>query len=130
YDTPENVFNHPVNTFVASFIGSPAMSLVPLELIDKGGLAALTGPGGWELMLSPQNTAKVRNATAKKVVLGARHSTIKLHEAPAENSVPAKVYTVEPTGDITFAQVWVGDSIVIVSVEPRVKLKPDQQVWI
>src|SRR5436190_16308566 len=31
YDTPARVFANPVNLFVASFIGSPAMSLVPLE---------------------------------------------------------------------------------------------------
>ena len=34
YDTPAQVFAHPVNMFVASFIGSPAMSLVPLRGID------------------------------------------------------------------------------------------------
>jgi multiple sugar transport system ATP-binding protein len=130
YDTPENVFANPVNTFVASFIGSPAMSLVPLEVADKGGELFLTSADGWELKLSPGNSAKARGATSNKVILGARHSTIRLHEAATPGAVPSKVYTVEPTGDITFAQVYLGDSIVIVSVEPRVKLKPDQPVWI
>ncbi len=31
YDSPAQVFANPVNMFVASFIGSPAMSLIPLE---------------------------------------------------------------------------------------------------
>src|SRR5690606_6869886 len=99
YDTPENVFANPVNTFVASFIGSPAMSLVPLEVVDKNGALFLTSPEGWELGLSPENTAKARGATSSKVILGARHSTIKLHEAETPGAVPSKVYTVEPTGD-------------------------------
>ncbi|WP_299941693.1 sn-glycerol-3-phosphate ABC transporter ATP-binding protein UgpC [uncultured Nitratireductor sp.] len=33
--TPMDVFNHPVNTFVASFIGSPPMNLLPAT-IDNG----------------------------------------------------------------------------------------------
>ena len=130
YDTPENVFANPVNTFVASFIGSPAMSLVSLEIAERDGDVVIASPEGWELKLSPDNAAKARKATTSKIVLGARHSTIRLHQEPAPNAVPSKVYTVEPTGDITFAQVYLGDSIIIVSVEPSVKLKPDQPVWI
>ena len=130
YDTPENVFANPVNTFVASFIGSPAMSLVPLTATDKGGEMVLTSTEGWEMKLSPANGAKARSAQSDKVILGARHSTIKLHMQEAPNAVPSRVYTVEPTGDITFAQVFLGEEIVIVSVEPQVKLKPDQPVWI
>ena len=130
YDTPENVFNNPVNTFVASFIGSPAMSLVPLEVSQKGDDAFLTSSEGWAFKLSPANAAKARKATTSKITLGARHSTIKLHQSEVEGMVPSTVYTVEPTGDVTFAQVHVGGSTVIVSVDPTVKLRPDQPVWI
>src|SRR3954467_13528579 len=31
YASPDEIFNHPVSIFVAGFIGSPAMSLIPLE---------------------------------------------------------------------------------------------------
>ena len=36
--TPMEVFNHPVNTFVASFIGSPPMNLIPAT-IQNGAIA-------------------------------------------------------------------------------------------
>src|SRR6185312_1688729 len=36
YASPRNVFDHPVNVFVAGFVGSPAMSLVPLEIAGNG----------------------------------------------------------------------------------------------
>jgi multiple sugar transport system ATP-binding protein len=130
YDTPKNVFDHPVNTFVAGFIGSPAMSLVPLEVVQRGDQMMLTEAGGWELPLSAMNTRKARNATSNKVVLGARHSTVKLHKSKVENSVPAKIYTVEPTGDVTFVQAFVGESIVIVSLDPSVQVRPDEDVWL
>src|SRR3954465_4324563 len=75
YDTPARVFADPVNTFVAGFVGSPAMSLIPVELASADGNIALTSAEGWSLALSPLNARKVQSATTKKVVLGARHST-------------------------------------------------------
>jgi multiple sugar transport system ATP-binding protein len=80
YDAPDVVFSDPVNTFVASFVGSPAMSLVPAEAAQRGGDIWLTSPDGWELKLSPENGRKALAATTRKVVLGARHSTIALHK--------------------------------------------------
>jgi multiple sugar transport system ATP-binding protein len=130
YDSPENVFANPVNTFVASFVGSPAMSLVPLEAAEVGGHVVLRSPEGWEYALDAANSAKARLSSSRKVVLGARHSTIKLHKSATPGAVQGKVYTVEPTGDVTFAQVYLGTSIVIVSVTPDVKLSPDETVWL
>ncbi|OYX00292.1 MAG: sugar ABC transporter ATP-binding protein, partial [Rhizobiales bacterium 32-66-8] len=130
YDTPANVFGNPVNTFVASFIGSPAMSLIPLETVGDGTGAALRSPEGWELALSAQNSRKVAGARTAQVVLGARHSTVKLHKANAPGTVPGKVYTVEPTGDTTFAQVFVSGAVVNISLDPTIMIQPDEMVWI
>ena len=59
YDSPAQVFAHPVNMFVASFIGSPAMSLIPLEASTANGNTVLTSAEGWSLELSPRNARKV-----------------------------------------------------------------------
>jgi multiple sugar transport system ATP-binding protein len=130
YDSPAQVFANPVNMFVASFIGSPAMSLVPLEVATMDGRAVLTSAEGWSLPLSDRNARKVAGAVSNKVVLGARHSTIKLHKAKAEGAVPARVYTVEPTGDITFVQAFLSGAIVNISLPPSVLVEPDETVWL
>jgi len=130
YDTPAQVFANPVNMFVASFVGSPAMSLIPLEATVAEGRTALNGSEGWNLPLSEENARKVADAKSKRVVLGARHSTIKLHKSPAPSAVPAKVYTVEPTGDVTFVQAFLSGAIVNISVPPTVTVAPDEQVWL
>src|SRR5262245_23553888 len=52
YDSPAKVFANPVNTFVASFVGSPAMSLMPVEVASKGNDTVLRGPGGRAMPLS------------------------------------------------------------------------------
>ena len=130
YDSPAQVFAHPVNMFVASFIGSPAMSLIPLEASIVNGQAALTGAEGWALPLSPENARKVERASTKKVVLGARHSTIRLSTEAAPGAVPAKAYTVEPTGDVTFVQALLSGAVVNISVPPSVAVQPDQPIWL
>ncbi len=130
YDTPATVFSNPVNTFVASFVGSPAMSLIPVELASAEGRTVLKGASGWELPLSERNVRKAAAATERKAVLGARHSTLKLHKTAIPGSVPGRVHTVEPTGDITFAQVLVDGEVVNISLAPSVALEPDESVWI
>ncbi len=130
YDAPAQVFANPVNLFVASFIGSPAMSLIPLEATTPDGRTVLTSAEGWTLTLSDQNARKVQSATSRKVVLGARHSTIRLHKSQVDLSVPAKVYTVEPTGDVTFVQVFLSGAIVNISLPPTVDVESDEQVWL
>ncbi len=44
YDTPAQVFANPVNLFVASFVGSPAMSLIPLEATTADGKRSSPAP--------------------------------------------------------------------------------------
>ena len=61
YDSPAQVFANPVNMFVASFIGSPAMSLIPLEASTVDGRTVLTGAEGWTMALSPLNARKVQH---------------------------------------------------------------------
>jgi multiple sugar transport system ATP-binding protein len=130
YDSPAQVFANPVNMFVAGFVGSPAMSLIPLQASTEGGRTVLTGAEGWTLPLSDENARKVAKATSRKVVLGARHSTIRLHTTAVPGAVPAKVYTVEPTGDVTFVQAFLSGAVVNISLPPTVPVEPDQPVWL
>ena len=129
YDSPKAVFDTPVNTFVASFVGSPAMSLVPLRRVAEGGRVSLAGDG-WALPLSEANGRKALKAKADAVILGARHSAIALEAEAAPGLVPGRVYTVEPTGDVTFVQVHVAGAIVIVSLPPDRQVRPDTAVWL
>ncbi|MGO4125293.1 ABC transporter ATP-binding protein [Inquilinus sp. YAF38] len=128
YDTPEQVFEHPVNTFVAGFVGSPAMNLVRARVTGNG--AEIESPDGWRYALSDANARKARAATDGEIVLGARHSTIRLHREAVPGAVAGRVYTVEPTGDITYAHVHLGSAPLVVSVTPDVKLGIDQPVWL
>jgi multiple sugar transport system ATP-binding protein len=75
-DTPKNLFDHPVNLFVAAFIGSPAMNLVTAGLSRDGEQAAVSF-GGHRLGLPPSVLADRLDLAAyvgREVILGIRPS--------------------------------------------------------
>ena len=117
--------------FVASFVGSPAMSLVPLEVAVRGDDTVLTSAEGWELPLSPENARKARRAIDAQG--GARRAAFDRpppQHGKARAPSRAASTTVEPTGDVTFVQVFVADSVVNISLEPTARIAPDDTVWV
>jgi multiple sugar transport system ATP-binding protein len=78
-DTPQNLFHHPQNLFVAAFIGSPSMNLVEADVADgavKFGSYSLALPAG-----SPMANA------SRRVILGMRPTDFE-HAAGADPSLP------------------------------------------
>ena len=45
-------------------------------------------------------------------------------------TIPGQVYTVEPTGDVTYVHVRLGRDTVVVSVPPHTPLAPNQPIWL
>jgi len=129
YDTPAEVFARPVNTFVAGFVGSPAMNLLEAKVVREGDATALQGDG-WRYPLTARNAQRALRASSEEIVLGARHSTIEVHGDERPGAIRGRIYTVEPTGDITYAHVHLGADIVVVSVDASMILAPDDQVWV
>jgi multiple sugar transport system ATP-binding protein len=87
-DTPHVLYAEPANTFVAGFIGSPAMNLCTVPLNGDGAVAF----GGVEVPL-PQ-AARGR----ERIVLGFRPESLEL----ASEGVPAQVEVVEEVGADTY----------------------------
>jgi multiple sugar transport system ATP-binding protein len=130
YDSPEYIFANPVNTFVAGFVGSPAMNLIKASLSTAPTGSVLEGPEGWRCPLSAANARKAAAARSREVVIGARHSTIHLSAEQGPGAIPGRIYTVEPTGDITYAHIHLGQAVIVVSSPPNVHLKPNDDVWV
>jgi multiple sugar transport system ATP-binding protein len=74
-DTPQTLFEKPVNLFVAGFIGSPAMNFVTADLVRDDGPAVTFA--GFKLAVPPEeleNNAGLSSYFGKKVILGIRPS--------------------------------------------------------
>jgi multiple sugar transport system ATP-binding protein len=88
---PLDLYDRPANTFVAGFIGSPAMNLVPGVARVNGGAPSVEFDGGVRLP-APQNA---RATDGQPVLYGMRPE----HCALAGSAgLPAEVVVVEPTG--------------------------------
>jgi multiple sugar transport system ATP-binding protein len=73
YASPIEIYNKPANLFVAKFIGSPSMNLLPCRLVADGdGNRIDFGAAGSIVITDPQLLAQSRRATKSNVVLGIR----------------------------------------------------------
>ncbi|MBR7016415.1 MAG: sn-glycerol-3-phosphate ABC transporter ATP-binding protein UgpC [Lachnospiraceae bacterium] len=68
-DTPQNLYDHPCNQFVAGFIGSPQMNFMDCKVSNGGKTVEV---GGFKLGISDARAAKLKAYDGKTVVLGIR----------------------------------------------------------
>ena len=112
--TPQEVFDHPYNLFVAGFIGSPQMNFFDAQLIKEGGKYAVELCGHIvELSEEKQAALNANNVEAQNVTLGIRPEHLILDE----NGIEAKIEVNEQMGSSVHLHVNVvgKDVIVIVS---------------
>jgi multiple sugar transport system ATP-binding protein len=83
--TPLDVYDHPANLFVAEFIGSPSMNMLPGEVTANGVRMA----DGTKLPMPQLHTAKL----GQKVVYGIRPEHLALAKG-----ISSKINVIEPTG--------------------------------
>ncbi len=74
-DTPLKLYHHPINKFVAGFIGSPAMNFLPATLVEKDGVV-LVDVVDFQLPLPPAYAAQVRDRVGQSVTFGIRPEDI------------------------------------------------------
>ncbi len=98
--TPLDLYHRPANRFVAEFIGSPRMNLLPARAGSEG-MAVVEGAGGW---LLPPSTADLNTLTQ----VGVRAEDLDLHpDSEGAAGVRAKVQLVEQLGDSTLVHLQV-----------------------
>ena len=119
--TPQQVFDHPVNLFVAGFIGMPQMNLFDGELIFRDGKYAVRVDGA-EITLSEdkQKNLADRNIKPQKVVVGARPEHITLDEK-AGSMIEGVVDVTEMMGSSVHLHVNVNGKDCII-IAPRLEL--------
>jgi multiple sugar transport system ATP-binding protein len=113
-DRPQRLYDEPVNLFVASFMGSPAMNLVEAELEQRGNGSLSVRVGNQEIELPPRATS-LRSALAgyagRTVALGIRPEH--LHE-PGRDSAVARL-----RGTVLVSEALGAEQLVHVEVEAR-----------
>jgi multiple sugar transport system ATP-binding protein len=122
--TPLEIYNHPANIFVAQFIGSPPMNMIPVQVklpLSIGNKQfRLTLPEAWEAVLD--------RYAAKPLLMGIRpeHLTLGL---PATKNFHGIVEAVEALGNDTYIGVKMLD-LDGTDLHMQVRVSPDRVVTI
>ena len=134
--TPQEVFNHPANLFVAGFIGTPQMNLFDAALSKKGDKYVATILGrDFELPEAKQTVLKAMDKVPSEVIVGVRpvhvhlssdgiDATVDVSELMGSelhlhvNSAGKDVVIVVPTTDIDIDSVHGGHKAVKYSFRP------------
>ncbi len=120
--TPHEIYRHPANLFVAEFVGTPSINLLPARTITANGQFWLEADdfrllAAW---LPPR----------ERVIISARPEDISLHFEPQADTIEFKVYAVQPTGPETFVQLRRGQRTLVVRETRPVDLKMNQSIWL
>lgn len=118
--TSNEIYNHPADTFVANFIGSPPINLLECTLAIEGGVPVLRHA---EFALDVPDRFRVAAATGNlptALVVGIRpfNLTVARGGRP-ERSIPATVLVVEPLGDMEIVTAEIADLRLQVVIPPR-----------
>ncbi len=113
--TPDEIYNRPANTYVATFIGSPTMNLIEGR---ASGTGQFTMAGAQLALNAPDNASKT-------TLLGLRPEHIRLSDAAAWRGV---VNLVEPTGADTYVVVDTPAGKMTVRAAPKTQVRPGDAV--
>ena len=108
--SPLQLYHHPANLFVASFIGSPRMNLLPGHVagVDRTGMAVDFPTGGRVVVSAEGGAVRVGDA----VTLGVRPEAL---VPSSDGALSGKVYLVERLGSLTLLHVNLssGEQVVV-----------------
>lgn len=109
-DTPTELYNNPVNMFVAGFIGAPEMNLLEVNITDEDN-KMFVALGEQRLQLSEAKAQALRSNGYDKTVFGIRPDNITLSLADDENvqTIVGDVVRMENMGHEVFVYFRVGD---------------------
>lgn len=126
--TPLGLYNHPINRFVAGFIGSPPMNIMTVTVEEQGGKVVIN-EGSFTLPVDSSQSAALKAYVGKQVLFGVRPEDLKLQTgAGVKNTIPANVEVVEPLGAEIHLYVATPNHQLIASVDPHHQFKVGDEV--
>ncbi|MBO9308761.1 MAG: sn-glycerol-3-phosphate ABC transporter ATP-binding protein UgpC, partial [Chloroflexi bacterium] len=134
-DTPQNLYDHPANVFVAGFIGSPSMNFFEnSELISEDGKLYVITSNHYKVPVPEERYQRYRDYVGERVIFGIRPESIhdsnyappRILAAPVE----ANVDVVEQMGNEKILYLEEGGKTFVARVDPRAQVHVGQRVQV
>jgi multiple sugar transport system ATP-binding protein len=126
---PLELYNNPANKYVAGFIGSPAMNFADTTIEETGGAVYAVNPT-MKIRVPEQIAARMGPHKGKPATLGIRPEDLRMANGadPEDLSFDAVVEVAEQLGSEIILDLKAGGSAMVASVEPTVRVKPQQKI--
>ncbi|MCD7729988.1 MAG: sn-glycerol-3-phosphate ABC transporter ATP-binding protein UgpC [Oscillospiraceae bacterium] len=126
--TPEEVFDMPVNLFVAGFIGAPQMNFYDTELIKDGGKYYVSPLGArMEVSADKSKMLESKNISSMKVTLGVRPEHITVAESAGPSAIKVKIMVNEMMGSEYHLHTVSEDQTKFIVRTPTLKLSHEER---
>lgn len=122
---PQDIYAHPANRMVASFLGNPPMNIIPAKYTTAG------FDIGDQLLTIPENIKnKLQLAKGQNIDLGIRPEDIQINYESQTEDLQVEVKLVEPLGRETLIRVAVLGSGAILNVQTsgNIRLRPGDKL--
>ena len=126
---PLTLYDHPVNRFVAGFIGTPPMNFMEGKIIQDNGAICFQREG-ISLEIPDSLRSRVEGHVNKEMVLGIRpeHFTPVMGNVPGDANVRATVEVVEPMGAEIYLYLMTHGSSLQVRVDSTVRVEVTDEI--
>jgi len=125
---PTEIYSHPVNKFVAGFLGSPTMNFMEgtLRASDSG---VLFDCGDFSFLVHPALARILDRGASKKLTYGIRAEDIEVETGPREGSVQLSVFGSELMGAEQFVHGRKGKMTIVARVPMVFQAAIGSSVW-
>jgi multiple sugar transport system ATP-binding protein len=121
--TPQALYDHPINRFVAGFIGSPSMNFIEVGAPKSG--ATELSEGGYRFPLPPSYREALTGVTGSKVIAGFRPEHLELGEvAGTAATIQGVADVVEYLGNEELLHVTAETREIVAIVDSSYRVRP------
>ena len=128
---PLTIYEHPVNRFVASFIGSPPMNFLKGTIVQIGE-ALYFNEGAFRLRIVDEMAQRLSAYLGRPVTFGIRpedlYDKLFITDAPGDSVVTSAVEVVEPLGAEVYLHLKVGQHAIVARVGPHDRPEINQDI--
>lgn len=118
---PLELYENPINTFVAGFIGSPAMNMLPGKIHHQDGKTVIELRDGSRVTVKQHAIGQ----SGQEVLLGTRPEHLMID---SDGPITVKANVIEPTGADTFVACELAGTQMTIVFRDRVDIKPEQMI--
>jgi multiple sugar transport system ATP-binding protein len=111
--SPEEVYAHPQNLFVAQFVGSPVMNVATASVTEEGGSVRVhLDPKDPGFEFPRELLSKLNGHSSGGLSVGIRPEGVLVAREPQQGYVPLESHIIEPLGSHDIVDLQVGDGMI------------------